>query len=42
MRLPLLELAIPALKQLNQHQFVELKKNLVLLAQADRVVSLME
>jgi hypothetical protein len=42
LRLPLLELAIPALKQLNQHQFVELKKNLVLLAQAYRVVSLME
>lgn len=42
LRLPLLELAIPALKQLDQHQFVELKKNLVLLAQADRVVSLME
>lgn len=42
LRLPLLELAIPALKQLDTQQFVELKKNLVLLAQADRVVSLME
>ena len=42
LRLPLLELAIPALKQLAPQQFVELKKNLVLLAQADRVVNLME
>jgi Zn-dependent protease with chaperone function len=42
LRLPLLELAIPALKQLDQQQFSEIKKNLVLLAQADRVVSLME
>ncbi|MBX9753263.1 MAG: M48 family metalloprotease [Pseudomonadaceae bacterium] len=42
LRLPLLELAIPALKQLDRQQFTELKNNLVLLAQADQVVSLME
>ncbi|MDP3846870.1 MAG: M48 family metallopeptidase [Pseudomonas sp.] len=42
LRLPLLELAIPALKQLDRQQFTELKKNLVLLAQADQVVNLME
>lgn len=42
LRLPLLDLLIPALKQLDRQQFTELKHNLVLLAQADQVVSLME
>jgi Zn-dependent protease with chaperone function len=42
LRLPLLDLLIPALKQLDRQQFIELKHNLVLLAQADQVVSLME
>jgi Zn-dependent protease with chaperone function len=42
LRLPLLDLAIPALKQLDRAQFAELQSNLVLLAQADRVVNLME
>jgi Zn-dependent protease with chaperone function len=42
LRLPLLDLAIPALKQLDPEQFAELQRNLVLLAQTDRVISLME
>jgi Zn-dependent protease with chaperone function/uncharacterized tellurite resistance protein B-like protein len=42
LRLPLLELAIPALKQLDPEQFSQLQRHLVLLAQADKVISLME
>lgn len=42
LRLPLLELAIPALKQLDPEQFAQLQRHLVLLAQADKVISLME
>jgi Zn-dependent protease with chaperone function/uncharacterized tellurite resistance protein B-like protein len=42
LRLPLLELAIPALKQLDPEQFTQLQRHLVLLAQADKVISLME
>jgi hypothetical protein len=42
LRLPLLDLAIPALKQLDPQQFAELQRNLVLLAQTDQVINLME
>lgn len=42
LRLPLLELSIPALKQLDTEQFAQLQRHLALLAQADKVISLME
>ena len=42
LRLPLLELAIPALKQLSKAQWATLQRNLITLAKADRKVDLLE
>ena len=42
LRLPLLELAIPALKQLSKAQWATLQRNLIMLAKADRKVDLLE
>ncbi|MHA6495100.1 M48 family metallopeptidase [Pseudomonas borbori] len=42
LRLPLLELAIPVLKQLAKDQWATLQSNLILLAKADRKIDLLE
>ncbi len=42
LRLPLLELAMPALKQLGKAQWAVLQRNLIALAKADRKIELLE
>nr|WP_298144510.1 M48 family metallopeptidase [uncultured Pseudomonas sp.] len=42
LRLPLLELTIPALKQLSKSQWALLQRNLIMLAKADRKIDLLE
>lgn len=42
LRLPLLELAMPALKQLSKEQWAILQRNLIALAKADRKIELLE